>query len=83
MNLLIKTLYYLRRMTLEIPQMFTDRINQGNAQIKWCFYRCKVCNSIFTVTLLYNDVPVATKCMMEHRYNMHIYSKEELKGIIE
>ena len=46
-----------------------------NTQIKW-FITCKrSCGSKFTVTILENDVPIATKCMTcgDH----HIWTEEQ------
>ena len=68
-----------------MPSMFTDDISRDNAQIRWCQDRCKRCNSIFTVTLLKNDIPIATKCMIDtkgHGESLYIYNKYDLKNII-
>jgi hypothetical protein len=40
-----------------------NSIHGDNAQIKWCRERCEKDNSIFTVQLLADDIPVALKCL--------------------
>jgi hypothetical protein len=49
----------------------------AESQIRWCYLRCKMCHSIFTVTVLKDDIPVATKCMCCD--TLFIYHEKDLK----
>lgn len=55
----------------------TDTKNSmdGSEQIRWLINRCQKCNSRFTVTLLKDDIPIATTCMS--CTNAHIYTNRE------
>jgi hypothetical protein len=65
----------------KLPSLFIEgEIEVSSAQIRWCRIRCTTCNSIFTVTICKDDIPLATKCMENHKKEntLEIYSKKDL-----
>jgi hypothetical protein len=94
---LIQHLYYrihprrfkkYRRNTLLTPSIiFTDQIDRNTAQIKWCWERCRYCYSLFTVTIMKDDIPLATKCMIGHNTlgdtTVHLWREGEIKKFKE
>ena len=43
----------------------------GSSQVRWFINRCSKCNSIFTVTILKDDIPVSTACLSCFYSHLH------------
>ena len=63
-----------------LPSAYTEGNNNSMSsddQIRWLHSRCNRCNSIFTITVLKDDIPVQRKCMSCDE--LYIYREQDLK----
>lgn len=82
-------LHFRRFLNMAHPDLYVD----GNPnsvmdfdQVKWLDFRCPRCNSIFTVTIKKDDIPVESRCMS--CLNHYIFPNpdeevEEVRGTME